>query len=256
MHRKGDDLKDSHHKRLKEMSFQIFHRFRGLRPVINLNNFNNDWMGMDILNASRNPYPYGVKVYAHNGNDNIIGSKKGDALSGMNGRDSLWGDVGSDYIYGGADSDLCDGGRGNDYIDGGRGVDKYIGGPGRDTFMIKEHSRGGDKRWQGIWVDTITDFQDVGDRIKLGRSIGDFNVTINRGNCYSTDGSFCTNIGGIPYQRYIEISDSDGVSVAHALLPSDRLFDIAVDSDRRTVQIVGSLSGQGLDPIQSNLQYI
>ena len=252
----GDDPKDTNHTVFKTMSFRIIRRFRDPRPVVNLNVLDNNWMAIDILNPSRNPYPYGVKVYAHDGSDNVIGSKKGDALYGMNGRDSLWGYEGSDYMHGGADSDLCDGGRGNDFMDGGSGIDKYIGGSGRDTFVIKEHSGATTSRWEDIRVDTIMDFKDVGDKVKLGNSIGDFNVTVNRGRCASTDGDFCLKLLGIPGQRYIEVSGSDGVAVGHALLPSDHLFDIAIDRDRRTIQIVGSSRGQDLDPIHSNLQYI
>ena len=240
----------------KTMSFRIVRRFRDPRPTIHLNDIDNEWMGIDILNASSNPYPHGVKVYAHDGSDNVIGSKNGDALFGMNGRDRLWGGKGSDYMHGGADSDLCDGGRGNDVIDGGAGVDKYIGGSGRDTFVIREYSGNLDSRWEDINVDTIIDFKDVGDKVKLGSAIGDFNVTVGRGNCFSTDGEFCLKPRWIPNQRYIRITGSDGVDVGHALLPSDHLFDIAIDRDQRTVQIVGSQRGQGLDPIHSNLQYI
>jgi len=82
--------------------------------------------------------PSSVKLFGHNGSDNLIGSDFDDYLNGGNDVDSLAGGDGDDILDGGQGADLITGGNGDDIlyvdsedtmIDGGDGYDKiYIRG--------------------------------------------------------------------------------------------------------------------------------
>ena len=80
-----------------------------------------------------------------------------DVLKGFGGNDKMFGGAGSDTLLGGKGRDKLKGGAGNDVLDGGKGNDKLIGGAGRDKFVFKK----------GVGKDTITDFQDDIDTLKL-----------------------------------------------------------------------------------------
>ena len=57
------------------------------------------------------------------GVENVIGSPRGDAITGDNGPNKLWGGAGADALNGGAGDDIIDGGPGGDSINGGVGED-------------------------------------------------------------------------------------------------------------------------------------
>jgi Ca2+-binding RTX toxin-like protein len=73
---------------------------------------------------------------------NLVGSARGDALTGNvgdnaiwgnEGNDTLWGGEGNDGLYGGDGQDRVFGGAGNDDLGGGQGVDYLDGGLGVNT---------------------------------------------------------------------------------------------------------------------------
>jgi Ca2+-binding RTX toxin-like protein len=115
-------------------------------------------------------------AYGTSGNDVLLGSAMGNALSGEDGDDRidgrggddiLIGGAGSDTIAGGAGADALTGGAGNDTLDGGTeaddltgsaGHDVMTGGAGADLFIFRE------------WIDvaqgdTIEDFTQGVDKI-------------------------------------------------------------------------------------------
>lgn len=91
------------------------------------------------------------------GRDEINGDNGNDTLSGGNGNDSLSGGNGNDNLLGQVSNDTLVGGRGDDLLDGGLGNDILTGDQGSDTFALAA----------GNGVDTITDFNDGSDRIRL-----------------------------------------------------------------------------------------
>ena len=57
------------------------------------------------------------------GVENVIGSPRGDTITGDDGPNKLWGGAGADVLNGGAGDDTIDGGAAGDDIDGGTGED-------------------------------------------------------------------------------------------------------------------------------------
>ena len=55
--------------------------------------------------------------------EHVIGSPRGDTITGNDLANKLWGDAGADNLNGGAGDDTIDGGPGGDTIDGGAGAD-------------------------------------------------------------------------------------------------------------------------------------
>ena len=89
------------------------------------------------------------------GKDHLEGGRGKDEINGAGGRDTLKGDGGRDFLDGGGGSDLLEGGRGRDDLTGGRGA---------DTFLFAT----------GAGKDTITDFQQGVDRIRIDRGAESF----------------------------------------------------------------------------------
>ena len=98
--------------------------------------------------------------------DKFTGSGKKNLLDGGRGNDQLFGNGGNDKLLGGGGKDLLKGGNGKDVLigggnkdtlDGGKGNDTLKGGAGADAFIFKS----------GYGLDTIRDFQDDKDTIKL-----------------------------------------------------------------------------------------
>lgn len=110
-----------------------------------------------------------VSTTGGRGDDRLIGSRAGDAISGGPGadriygldapdglkggpgNDRIWGGsnewfgnrVKRDVIYGGSGNDVLFGGPGDDLMLGKEGDDKLFGGPGRDTMYQNTKSRRG-----------------------------------------------------------------------------------------------------------------
>lgn len=91
------------------------------------------------------------------GNDRLDGGLGNDRLFGSSGADRLYGNADNDRLYGGTGNDRLFGGSGRDTLDGGTGDDVLTGGLAADQFLFRATS--GD--------DTITDFQDGADRIRI-----------------------------------------------------------------------------------------
>ena len=91
------------------------------------------------------------------GNDRLDGGLGNDRLLGSGGADRLYGNADNDRLYGGSGGDKLFGGSGRDTLDGGTGDDVLTGGLAADQFWFRATS--GD--------DTITDFQDGTDRIRI-----------------------------------------------------------------------------------------
>ena len=103
--------------------------------------------------------------------DSIVRGKGGnDTLSGQGGKDTLFGDNGDDVLKGNSGRDLLAGGKGQDHLYGGKEKDVLKGAPGNDTLT---GGAGGDRFIfrDGGGKDTITDFQDDIDTIKLDTAL-------------------------------------------------------------------------------------
>jgi len=84
-------------------------------------------------------------------------------LLGTSSADTIQGNGGNDVLYGSAADDVLDGGAGRDKLVGQTGADQLTGGLGSDRFIFAGR----------IGTDTVTDFQDDVDTIRLrGASLG------------------------------------------------------------------------------------
>uniref|UniRef100_UPI002617A77F calcium-binding protein n=1 Tax=uncultured Ruegeria sp. TaxID=259304 RepID=UPI002617A77F len=85
----------------------------------------------------------------------------------------------ADELFGGAGDDQLDGGMGADLLNGGLGTDILTGGSGTDVFYFDEN----------FGTDTITDFEDGSDLIRIGivgTSYSDLDITDNNGDVLIT----------------------------------------------------------------------
>ncbi|MGL1864006.1 MAG: tandem-95 repeat protein [Pseudodesulfovibrio sp.] len=74
-------------------------------------------------------------VFGTDGDDDIDGSKHGDAIFGDDGDDTINADKKADYVMGGDGDDYIDADHGHDYVMGGLGDDTIIGDKGHDTLI-------------------------------------------------------------------------------------------------------------------------
>lgn len=112
------------------------------------------------------------KFVGGKGNDTLAGSGGKDTLDGDGGKDVLKGQNGKDVLNGGGKNDVLKGGKGNDKLTGGKGNDDLTGGAGKDDFIFANTNHG---------TDTITDFEDGLDEIKLTKlGIGFDDLTIKK----------------------------------------------------------------------------
>jgi Ca2+-binding RTX toxin-like protein len=94
-------------------------------------------------------------VRGSNGNDAMRGAAAAERLEGRNGNDLIDGRAGADTLEGGAGDDTLTGGAGNDRLTGGDGVDRFL-------FA------------RGAGADTVTDFDDGTDRIRIVSGAANF----------------------------------------------------------------------------------
>lgn len=80
----------------------------------------------DELSAALDTH-YAVTMFGGRGDDEIIGSSRGDRLSGDAGSDRIDGNEGNDRLYGGAGADTLQGLEGRDEMYGGAGADVLRG---------------------------------------------------------------------------------------------------------------------------------
>lgn len=81
-----------------------------------------------------------------------------DWIYAGDGDDTVYGGAGKDVINAGADDDMLFGDDGRDVLNGVSGSDVYTGGAGADVFVMSAGGR-----------DTITDFEDGIDKIRLSK---------------------------------------------------------------------------------------
>ena len=140
---------------------------------------NDDWASysnsalgvrVNLLSTVAQPDFNGAAGFTANGNEakgdiltnieNILGSSKGDWLTGNEranelvggtGNDRLDGGTGNDTLSGGAGADTLIGGAGTDTLEGGVGADTLIGGASEDTYLFNAYDSTDADR------DTITD---------------------------------------------------------------------------------------------------
>lgn len=98
------------------------------------------------------------------GADLLKGGRGRDTLRGGRHNDELVGGDGADRLFGDERRDTISGGNGRDFIVGGKGIDVLTGGRGVDTFFFNRNSAS----------DTITDFEQGIDRIRIRAAASDF----------------------------------------------------------------------------------
>ena len=132
--------------------------------------------GDDILGGGRGD----DVISAGSGSDTVYGGRGNgpDDLDGGSGSDLVFGGGGDDTIRGGAGQDILYNGEGNDIVEGGAGDDLLWGGPGDDVLT---GDAGNDvfAFVAGNGSDTIMDFEDGGDLIRIADGADDFSeVTV------------------------------------------------------------------------------
>jgi len=76
----------------------------------------------------------------NNGDNQIIGNRRNNILSGLSGNDTIYASYGNDYVDGGNGNDFLYGEVGNDTLVGGGGADWMDGGIGDDTYYVDNAS--------------------------------------------------------------------------------------------------------------------
>ena len=99
---------------------------------------------------------------------NVMGTARGDELTGTPGADVIHGLAGNDQLFGHAGRDVIFGGAGNDRLDGGTGDDWLLGGTGSDTLA---GDTGRDTLWGGDGNDSLTG--DAGNDFLYGQTGND-----------------------------------------------------------------------------------
>ena len=72
--------------------------------------------------------------FGNAGNDTLSGQAGSDILDGGANDDVIYGGANDDQLFGGANNDFLDGGSGNDTLDGGSENDRLYGGAGNDSL--------------------------------------------------------------------------------------------------------------------------
>ncbi len=114
---------------------------RAVRPVIGVEEFNNDPRGCTITGTQRDDRLTGTP-----GDDVICGLGGDDSIDAGGGDDAIFGDGGDDRLAAGPGADTAYGDAGDDRIDGGDGEDVLSGGPGSDRLAGgagADHAEGG-----------------------------------------------------------------------------------------------------------------
>lgn len=137
----------------------------------------------------------GNTITGNAGDDYLVGGRGNDIISGGTGHDELRGDNGDDVLSGGT---------GNDILRGGRGTDTMTGGTGADTFIFRRSKDFNPANTE----DTITDFEDGIDKIKLN---GD-------GTAYTMADVAITDIGGGSYDVAVDTDHIIHVTIDSGVL--------------------------------------
>lgn len=116
--------------------------------------------------------PGNETLQGNTGLDTLLGHKGDDLLRGGGQNDSVLGHGGDDTLLGGRGDDTLKAGAGGDVLEGRGGDDLLAGRPGADTFVF-DTNRHTDN-------DTIGDFENGADLIRLDGPVGFGNLTIDR----------------------------------------------------------------------------
>ncbi|WP_303472847.1 MULTISPECIES: hypothetical protein [unclassified Marinovum] len=108
------------------------------------------------------------RLFGNLGNDQIYAGSGNDTAEGHAGNDTLAGRGGDDVLRGGLGHDVLNGDAGNDTLYGGTGNDTATGGSGADSFVFFGNTIGND---------TITDFADGSDLLRLDDALWSASVT-------------------------------------------------------------------------------
>ncbi|MGB3494264.1 MAG: hypothetical protein WBA57_16155 [Elainellaceae cyanobacterium] len=112
----------------------------------------------------------GANLIVGNGGNNELDGRKGDdTLEGSDGDDTLIGREGNDSLLGGNDNDILIGGLGADTLTGNEGSDEF-------TFSALDGS-----------IDSVTDFEQLSDRLVLRTSAFTLLSSRTDGNLLSSD---------------------------------------------------------------------
>ena len=124
--------------------------------------------GDDVLDYSGLTGDKGIKAYAFNGNDTVIGTKNADVLLGYAGNDKLNGGDGNDELWGHSGNDTLNGGNGNDFLYGGTDNNTLTGAAGADVFVFGGYVDKAGQFHLDAGKTVITDFSYAeGDKIKF-----------------------------------------------------------------------------------------
>ncbi len=163
-------------------------------------------------------------LYGDDGNDSLLGDAGNDFLFGGLGDDTLLGGAGLNRLYGDAGRDVLQGGTENDQLYGGDGLDRLLGGGGTDILnggaendILSGGIGGGD-----IFVfagnagtDTITDFDNIGDRIDL-RAYATTTTELQSA-IRDWNGGVTIDLAGLGGFGQIRVLDHDGQIIALTL---------------------------------------
>lgn len=125
--------------------------------------------GDDILSGGRG----NDIVSGQDGDDRLRGGRDSDTLIAGDGKDRLQGGSGNDILFGQAGNDNLTGAGGADTLSGGDGIDRLFGRRGSDELT---GGQGGDRFIfnLGDGSDTITDFEQGADRIRIASGVETF----------------------------------------------------------------------------------
>jgi len=135
----------------------------------------------DLIGSSRGDVLSGNEkdnyIVGQLGSDRLAGDDGDDTLKGGNQNDTLFGNNGNDFLFGGNGEDRLDGGVGNDVLEAGANHDQLVGGAGNDLLFGGSGedtlfgNAGRDRfeltRGNNIGRDRVRDYQDGVDKFVL-----------------------------------------------------------------------------------------
>jgi Ca2+-binding RTX toxin-like protein len=151
-------------------------------------------------------------LYGHEGDDSLYGGSGDDYIQGGADNDHLFGEDGRDTLQGQTGDDVLDGGAGNDKLLGGPGTDYLTGGVGADTFVWARGHADANLLQLDRVVDTITDFESGIDKIDISHFDADETTPFTR-----------TRKGEPGNDAFTYVTETDGITPGHLTLTYDPL---------------------------------
>ncbi len=188
------------------------------------------------------------------GNDTLYGGGGNDTLYGDLGDDILSGDEGNDTLYGWWGNDTLSGGSGNDRLDGGAGDDIMSGGAGDDTYVVDDI---GDVIVEaaGEGIDTVEssiNYQ-LGATLENLTLINDYHLMYGmKGTGNNLDN---TITGALGNDQLFGLGGNDVLigGTGGDIMSGGTGDDTYVVDD--TGDVVVELAGQGIDTVESSIDY-